>query len=58
MLFGGMGSNGVTTLHRRTEFHDTYGPRRTTMDNDAHGPHGTIHAIALTALRIRVHGYI
>ena len=58
MLFGGMGGYEIATLHRRTEVHDTYGPRRTTMANDAHGLLGMTHAIAPTALRIRLHDYV
>ena len=55
MLLGGMGGYDVTNLQRRAEVHDTYGPRRTTMANDAHGLLGSTHAMAPTALRIRLH---
>ena len=58
MLFGGMGGDHVTTLHRRTEVHDTYVPRRTTMAYDAHGLLGTTHAMAATALLIRLYDYV
>ena len=58
MIHGGVGGYDVTTLHRRAEVHDTNGPRRTTMANDAHGLHGTAHAMALTTLRIRLHDYV
>ena len=55
MLLGCVGGYDVTTLHRRAEVHDTNGPRRTTMANDARGFLGTTHAMALTTLRIRLH---
>ena len=55
MLLGGVGGYKVANLHRKTEVDDTYGPRRTTMANDAQGLLGTTHAMALTALRIRLH---
>ena len=58
MILGGVGGYNVANLHRRTEVHDTYGPPRTTMANDAQGLLGTTHAIALTALRIRLHDYV
>ena len=54
----GVGGNDVTTQHRRAEVHDTDGPRRTTMVNDAHGLLGTTHAMAPTTLRIRLHDYV
>ena len=52
MLLRGVGGYNVTTINRRTEFHNAYGPRRTTMANDSHGILGTTHAMALTALRV------
>ena len=58
MLPGGVGGYNVATLHRRTEVHDTYGPRRTTMANDAHGILGRSHAMAPVILRIRLHDYV
>ena len=58
MPFGDMGGYDATTLHRRAEVQNTYGPRRTTMANDAHGLLETTHAMALTALRIRLHDYV
>ena len=58
ILLCGAGGYNVATLHRRTEVHDTDGPRRTTISNDAHGLLGTTHAMALTTLRIRLHDYV
>ena len=58
MLFGRMGGYDFTNLHLRTHVHDTYGPRRTTKANDAHGLFGTTHAMARTTLRIRLHDYV
>ena len=58
MLLGGVGGYKVATLHRRTKVHDTDGLRRTTMANEAHGLLGTTHAMALTALQIRLHDYV
>ena len=53
-----MGRYEVTTLHRRAAVHDTYRPRRTTMANDAHRLLGTTHAMAPTALRVRMHSLV
>ena len=55
MLLGGTGDHDVTTLHRRTEVHDTYGSRCAIMANDAHILLGTTHAMALTVFRIQFH---
>ena len=58
MHLGGVGGYNVATPHPRTEIHDTDGPRRTMMANDAYGLLGTTHEMAPTTLRIRVHDYV